>query len=225
MTVLAATAWRDNATMIAEAVVPLGYIKPDDRVIDLTFGRGKWWTKYRHQGMIGLTGDPTLEVEGVTLFSGVDYTNPEALHRQGWLENGFDVVALDPPYISVGGRETSTLPDFNDRYGLSTAARTPRALHIENAEVLRTVASGMLRPGGLALVKCAPYISSGKMQEADLWMRESALTFGMSVVDRLLHVGHARAQPLGRGPQQHARNNYSVLWVFQTTKKGRASVS
>jgi hypothetical protein len=45
MTVLAASYWKTNADMIVD-VVRLGYIRPTDRVIDLTFGRGKWWTKY-----------------------------------------------------------------------------------------------------------------------------------------------------------------------------------
>lgn len=38
--------WRSNAHMIAEAVVPLGYV--EDTVLDLTYGvKGGFWTAYR----------------------------------------------------------------------------------------------------------------------------------------------------------------------------------
>ena len=43
--VLAACAWPTNADLVVD-LVRLGYLKPEDRVLDPTWGRGKWWTKW-----------------------------------------------------------------------------------------------------------------------------------------------------------------------------------
>ena len=50
MSITAATKWPTNAEMIVD-IVELGYIRPNDSVIDLTFGGGKWWTLYAHAGL------------------------------------------------------------------------------------------------------------------------------------------------------------------------------
>lgn len=219
MTVLAATAWATNADMIVDCVA-LGYIKPDDRVIDLTFGRGKWWTKYDHTQLGPFTAvfqALTEDMDGAI----TDYGTTTSYHGDfrslpaEWAER-FDVVTFDPPYIAMGGRDTSNLPDFMDRYGLEEAAVTPAALHEHNVEGLAE-AFRVCKPGGFVMTKCAPYISSGRLQLGDHWMLEAGIELGFKVHDRLIHVGHVRPQPGGR-TVKHARNNYSVLWVFQKPK-------
>ena len=254
MTVLAATRWNTNADMILD-VVALGYIKPTDKVIDLTFGRGKWWTKYGHDGMF-IANFEDFE----------DARWPEVMKQNGRTpipickdytvmpdtdDDNYDVVVFDPPYISMGGRATSGLPDFMDRFGLANAATTPRLLQDDNEKGLAQ-AVRICKPGGLILAKCAPYISSGKRQEGDWWARDAALAMGLVVQDMLIHLGDERAQPkvstcrkcgsepfmaddgngglvkipcprCGGSPpterrQKHARNNYSVLWVFAKPK-------
>lgn len=253
MTVLAAHDWRTNAHMILEAVVPLDYIKPDDRVIDLTFGRGNWWTQYEHPG--GFIG--TVEsMEALDELASIDPA-PWWLHGlricpdfrdlragTGDYTEKFDVAVFDPPYVAMGGRRTSGLPDFMDRYGLENAATTPELLHEDNVRGLGEI-SKILVPGGLALVKCADYISSGKFKEASGWMRDAAEELGFTIESKLLHLGNAGAQPsyascrtcsgtgaldglvcpkCGGAPrteraQRHPRNNYSVLWIFRWPKR------
>lgn len=241
MTVLAATAWPTNADMIVD-IVELGYIKPTDRIIDLTFGRGVWWRKYRHPGDLWANvgphnGEPLVSSNDITVVTYEDYTNlPEPWGNQ------FDVVVFDPPYISMGGRSTSTIPDFVDRFGLAYAANTPAGLHAWNAQGLAE-AVRICKPGGFVMTKCADYISSGQLQLASHWMLQTGLNFGLRVHDKLTHVGHARAQPatttcrhcdgMGGDPATgqtcdvcggagnvlrkvvHARQNTSTLWVFQ----------
>lgn len=88
----------------------------------VTYGRGVFWRKYRHPGRF-VAHDLALD--------GVDFTQlPEA-------DATVDVVFADPPHGAQGGRATSTIPDWLDRYGLdSDVTRTP-------AGVLAIYAAGM----------------------------------------------------------------------------------
>ena len=195
MTVLAAGLWKRNADLIL-AVVELGYIRGFDDVIDLTYGRGGWWTKFR---------------PGSLTYGPWDFTNlPHDL------DGLFDVAAFDPPYVSAGGRKTSTIHEFNDRYGVTDAPKNPQLTHEKNMAGLRC-AMRVVKPGGIILYKCMDYISSARLQMVSHWSWRDATEMGLTVRDRLLLVGHARAQPKGR-PQEHARNNFSSLYVFQTPK-------
>jgi hypothetical protein len=110
------------------------------------------------------------------------------------LDRQFDVVVFDPPYVSMGGRATSTLPDFMDRFGLENAESTPEKLQTDNnlglAEAWR-----ICKPGGLVIAKCAPYISSGVRKDGDWWTRDAALELGFEIHDMLIHLGDVRAQP------------------------------
>lgn len=224
MTIMAATKWATNAEMIVD-VVELGYIKPTDRVIDLTFGRGKWWTKYHHPGEIfgcvqtAKAMDALYDEWGdrVSIRVLPDFRDLRAGSNN--YQEQFDVVVFDPPYISCGGRWTTTVPDFHDRYGLTNAPTSPAALHTHNALGLLE-AYRICKPGGFVMVKCAPYISSGKYQPGDLWMMNAAIETGLTLHDRLILVGHNRVQPGGR-QVKHSRNNYSVLLILKKPAQKR----
>ena len=184
--------------------------------------------------------DETFEYGTVTCHHGDFKALPD-----DWTDS-FDVTVFDPPYVSMGGRATSTLPDFMDRYGLENAATTPELLQADNELGLREAAR-ITKPGGLILAKCAPYISSGVRKEGDWWARDAALAMGLTVHDMLIHVGSVRSQPKsnpcrrcgGTGNQllalyqrcekcsgtgrierkvKHARNNYSVLLILRKPK-------
>lgn len=94
-----------NADLIAEFARLC--IRPDDVVMDVTYGRGKCWKKYQHPGPF-ITHDLNTD--------GVDFRHPpEADHS-------VDVVVADPPHGAQGGRTTSTVPD-----SATATAWTPRS--------------------------------------------------------------------------------------------------
>lgn len=210
--VLAAATWRTNAELIA-ALVHLQYLNESDRVFDATYGRGVWWKQWRPEQLVTNDLDPTT----ATMFH-EDFT---ATH---WPDHHFDVAAFDPPYAAHGGRATSTIPDFNARYGRHTAPATPELIQAQIntglAEMVRIV-----RPTGLILVKCQAYIWSGRLYEGDAHTRNHAVDqLGCIVVDRLEHVGRARPQPARTradgvpSRQHHARRNLSTLFVLRTPR-------
>ena len=196
--VLAATAWATNAHMI-EDCVRLGYLDKDWRTLDPTYGKGTWWKRWR----------PDSLVEHDLALDGVDFR--DLPHIDGT----FDAEAFDPPYVSVGGRKTSTLPGYHDRYGLTDAPKSPAGVQeVINAGLAEC--ARVLRRRGFLIVKCQDYISSGKLQPGTHWTLTTALGLGLEYFDRLEHVAvKSRPQPGGRR-QVHARRNLSTLLVFQS---------
>ena len=195
--VLAATYWPTNAHLI-EACAQLGYLAADRPTLDPTYGRGIWWKRWRPNRLA--THDIRLD--------GVDFRDlPHA-------DQEFGAVAFDPPYVSVGGRKTTTMPDFQNRYGIDTAPTTPTGVQLLINAGLEECCR-VLEPNGWLLVKCQDYISSGRLQPGTHWTLERALQLGMIYFDRLEHIAIApRPQP-SRRRQVHARRNLSTLLVFR----------
>lgn len=199
MTVMAATAWKTNADLIASCV-ELGYIDLDQPVLDPTYGRGIWWQQVT----------PKLLYRSDLRHDGKDFRSLP------WHDDMFGTVAYDPPYVCVGGRTTTGIADMHDRFGLTDTPRTPAGLqHLINeglAECTR-----VLKPRGHLLVKCQDYVSSGRLFPGTHHTLTFALTLPLELVDRLEHIGHARPQPAGRR-QVHARRNLSTLFVFRKAR-------
>lgn len=199
--VLAANAWPTNAHLI-EAVATLGYLRYEDRVLDPTYGRGVWWGRWRPSELV--THDIRLD--------GVDFR--DLPHADG----EFDAAVFDPPYVSVGGRKTTGLPDLHDRFGLTDAPTSPAGVQDLINSGLGEVAR-VVKPRGFVLVKCQDYISSGRFWPGTHKTTAYALGLGLEIVDRLEHLAGVRPQPPGRR-QVHARRNLSTLLVFRVPKSG-----
>lgn len=198
--VLAAHNWRNNAEMIADCA-RLGYLAVDRITLDPTFGRGKWWTTFRPEKLF--THD--LRADGVD-FRDLPYDDAT-----------FDDAVFDPPYMAPGGRETSTMTDFNDRFGTHNTPRTP----LENQQLINDGLSEVhrvVKPRGFVLVKCMDYVNSGRLFLGTHHTLTHGLSLGFECFDRLEHWRRTPSpQPAGRR-QVHARRNYSTLLVF---RKGR----
>lgn len=198
---------RRNADLIA-TIAPL-WIAPSAKALDLTYGRGLWWARYRPQHLVTNDLDHSRDTD-----CHYDYRDlPLA-----WTDT-YDLVAFDPPYTAKGGRTTSGIAEMDDRYGLVAAPATPQLLVHDICEGLQQAAR-VLRPGGILLLKSADFISSGKYQPVHLDLLVCAVSLGLEIVDEYVH--HS-----GRGPQPtrnrdgtlrrqvHSRRAHSYLTVFR----------
>lgn len=184
-----------NGPLIAAAATL--WIDPDDSVLDVTYGRGKFWSDYRPADL--RTHDIAID--------GVDFRAlPEA-------DASIDVVVFDPPYIAQGGRDSSTQPDFLDRYGLYEVPRT----HDELRELIAAgigEAVRVLVPKGRLLVKCMDYINGGRYRQGRHEVVEAAQEAGLVQVDEFVHYSGSGPQPK-RLRQVHSRRVHSFLCVFR----------
>lgn len=187
---------RTNGALIA-AVADL-WIEPNDLVVDATYGRGLFWSRFRPSSLIA---------HDKYLGDGVDFRElPEP--------NGtVDVVVLDPPYIAQGGRKTSTVQDMLDRYGLVEVPATVRELEQLVTDGIRE-ATRVLAPSGRLLVKCMDYINGGRFIQGRHHVVQSAMECGLEQVDEFVHHSGVGPQPTGRS-HLHSRRAHSFLCIFQ----------
>ncbi len=218
-TIYAATDWPTNAAMIAD-VAWLGYLQRTDTILDPTWGSGGWWRAWRPlDGIIwglDLTHVRSVlngEKDTAKLHSGWDF------RAMFFGDESFDAVAFDPPYVSVGGRDTSGIKDMHAAYGMNEAPKSPQGVQDDInaglAECYRVV-----KRGGIVLVKCQDYVTSGKLWLGTHHTLAYALGLGFEVVDRLEHISGPRPQPPGRR-QVHAHRNLSTLFVLRRPKRGK----
>lgn len=186
-----------NGKLIA-TVARLGYLGgPDSMVLDVTYGRGLWWTVYRPAFLIKGDGD--------------------FRDRPDLADDSVDVVCFDPPYISTGSRDRSTVDEFYDRYGLGDLKgwQATRCLIDDGL----TECARILTPGGYLLVKCMDYVESGRKVWNTFHIAIEGNALGLRLVDRFIHLTGGGPQPgdnLDGSPreQKHAREIHSMLLVF-----------
>jgi hypothetical protein len=188
-----------NGVLIAR-VAELGYLgKPDDIVVDVTYGRGKWWTRYRPEHLI----------EGVDDFTDMGLWGDQM---------PITAICFDPPYISTGNRATSTIPDFYARYGIGERSGWQAIRELMEAGL--TECARVLGSNGHLLMKCMNYVEAGRR----IWNVRHFADYGealeLELYDEIVHVTGGGAQPqtnLDGSPreQKHSRQIHSTLLVFK----------
>jgi hypothetical protein len=228
-TVLAFSTARNNAELI-EQVAHLGYLERDWRVLDPTFGRGRFWRRWRPLELVAHDIDPERAPDGPADFRALPYP-----------DESFDAVVLDGPY-KLNGAAGSHASD--DDYGVAAKATVEQRHQLIRDGI--TEAARVVRParrarvdrgrtelvGGIVLVKCQDQVNAGVIRWQRREFADHAETVGLELVDELHLLGY-RAQPArtrrhgecrgagcagctdGRVPsrQEHAARNYSTLLV------------
>ena len=124
----------------------------------------------------------------------------------------------------VGGRETTTIPDMHNRFGLTNAPDSPGGVDQLIADGLSECAR-VLTPRGRLFLKSCNYVSSGKYHTGHLNAVNAALSDGwFVVVDEFVHHGGTGPQPKTNRDgsprrQVHSRRAHSFLTVFTRTNK------
>lgn len=196
MTILAANNWKSNAEIIQDCAT-LGYLKKEWLILDPTYGKGTWWKLWKPDNLV--IHDKKID--------GVDF------RKLPYKDYYFDACVYDPPYVSIGGRKSTTIPEFHEKYGLIKAPKTPKELQVLINQGLAEVAR-VTKNKGFILVKCQDYISSSKLWIGTHYTLICGLSIGLELFDRLEHIGNIRPQPKNRR-QVHARRNLSTLFVFR----------
>ena len=136
-------------------------------VLDVTYGRGKWWEKFRPEPFAW----HDLELDGV------DCRNlPEA-------DDSYDTVCFDPPYVHGGTPGTvDGAADFFDRYGLQTC-------HV--GSVLELMAAGTHEACRVArrfvLVKCMEFVAGSTFRDGPAAATAGAWDANWHKHDQIVH--------------------------------------
>lgn len=216
MTIESVIKTQKNGPLIA-AAAKLWIDDALDTVVDLTYGKGNFWTEYRPTNLVA---------HDLYTRDGVDFRDlPE--HDQS-----VDVVIYDPPYVAPGGRETSRIAEMHERYGLDATPKNPDLLFDyiaqglrEGARILKTKAprsSDQNARAGRMFVKTMDYVWGGRMR----WGRQHAVEIlrdcGLEQVDEFIHYSGTGPQPPGR-TQRHSRRAHTFLCIFEKRRHvGRA---
>lgn len=167
--------WNTNGELIRDAIkgrVDLA----NDRCIDPTYELGLWWSEVR----------PTHLTTWHRDVDGSDFR--DLPHGDGEFHHSF----YDPPYNCIGGRATSTITEFNDRYGLDDAPRTP-------AELRQLINDGLTEQARITtkfiFAKNMNYVSNDELQPGVIHMFNHAMTLGLKLEDWFIMDGDPGAQP------------------------------
>lgn len=196
--ILAIFKWATNADLIL-AAHKLGYLEDDWLTLDMTFGKGVWWKRYRPKTLITndlKKGSPQMRFD---------------FCRAPFADNTFKVVAYDPPYKLNGTPNKAT----DEPYGVEVPTRWQDRMDL----IYAGVREGCRVTSDVLLVKCQDQVCSGNVRWQTHEIYKLALECGMYLEDEL-HMEGGRPQPK-KNPdgsirrQVHARRNFSTLMVFR----------
>jgi len=185
-----------NADLLAE--VATLYLNPQQRIADLTFGKGVFWRKL-----------PQLDVTGSDLVTVPD--RPYDFRNTPYEASSFDVAVLDPPYIHSSGKHLT-----NANYQGQTVDR------LQMKDILKLYADGMkeakriTKRGGFVLVKTKDTIEHGKQVWSHIHLHNTGIELGFYAKDLFYLATRPPCEKRWEGlKQKHSRKNISQLWVFQ----------
>jgi hypothetical protein len=183
-----------NADLIAQ-IAPM-YLE-GRRVVDVTYGKGGWWKRYRPDGLVA----HDIATDGVD-FTALPYADGE-----------WETVCYDPPYIPAGGMTTTTAGDFQARFGINRG-RSQGELDALMFAGLAETARVTNPTDGFLLVKCSDFVNGGTFRSQTYAMWREATALGLHLHDEIVH--HSGSGPGGHNiiDQLRARRHHSKLLIF-----------
>lgn len=182
----------DNSDLIAE--VAKLWIAPNDRVVDVTFGKGVFWNRL-----------PSQKVEGSDLNSGVD------CRALPYGDRSVDVLVFDPPYQPMHGKPTRSF-GVGDSYNLAkTALQTINDVLTLYQEGL-TEAARVVRAEGRVLVKCQDLTYNHRLHLVHLDVIRHMANSGFDLADMFVLFNKSR-MPQRTTRQERAHRAHSYLLV------------
>lgn len=206
-----AFAGRKRNDELIVALHELGWLRDDDRVLDPTHGKGRFWKLWSPADLTrtDIVARLSPDTKGR---KGLDATK---LHEH--FDQEFDVVVIDGPYKLNGTPDGGGPADSDEDYGVHVPARwQDRYTLLEDmlrsgVKVLKPKARGQRKPR--LLFKCQDQVVSGQKRFQSVDFAVLGRELGLRLADTLYVEGH-RAQPAGR-TQKHAQQDFSVMLVFE----------
>jgi len=196
---------RTNGEAIAD-LASLGYLP--GRVLDPTFGRGKFWTHWRPLELVASDLYPHPERDTFVACATADFR--DLPHDDG----SFDTVTLDGPY-KLNGTSTKQGPSAADtRYGVEFYESWRDRHNAINAGIVEALR--VLRHGGYLLVKCQDQVCGLHYRWQTREFADVAEANGGRLVDRYLVPGY-RKQPAETQRRVHA--DYSTFLIVRKGKR------
>jgi len=183
---------KTNAELIAAAHA-LGYV--GERVLDLSYGHGEFWTIHR---------PPALVANDLNPDKGEHHNDVAGSPPVEW-HDAFDTVVWDGPYRLNG---TPNRGVFDEKFGTDEPQRLRDRLNLLLLGVV--FASRCVRPGGHVLVKCQDQVAAGRKQQQRRMIQDTGELFGLKWIDEL----HMRVAVRRQRSQKLSRSNFSTLVVF-----------
>ncbi len=169
------------------------WIRPEDVVLDATYGRGAFWDD----------GSELPTIKHDLALDGVDLRHlPER-------DSSVDVVVLDPPYRPTHGGDSS---------GVYTAYRVHESGLDSISDVLDLYEAGIveahrvLRPGGRIMIKCADLSYSNRLHLVHVDLLRMMHEHGFELADHFVLVNSTRLAA-SSDRQNRARRAHSYLLV------------
>ena len=188
---------RDNADAIAD-LARLGRLRPDDRILDATYGLGRFWTRWQPATLVACDINPRRARDVVADATVLPFA-----------DRSFDVVAFDPPYKLGGTPRRRMDADYGvDHY--RPAAKVAALIEAGTVEACRTAARAVA-------TKCMDQVSSGRQHWQTVDVHVLARRLGWRVVEEM-YVLEPAPQP-GKGRQRHAWGRPSTLLLLERTRR------
>jgi hypothetical protein len=194
-----------NADLISE--VCRLYAPDGSRILDMTYGQGRFWKKVNlnRYRFLSMDIEPIAQIQA-------------DIRKPPFTDASFDIAVLDPPYVHNSGvRNPHSYASTTTRYnGSATTARMYNADILELYREAMCACFPILNPdGGQLWVKCKDEVEREVQRWSHIKLYEAALSIGYCARDLFILTGMTAPQRWPGRVQWHARKLHSYLWVFE----------